>query len=206
MTYKINEIFLSLQGEGYWTGTPSVFVRFSGCNFWNGREKDKAESLCPFCDTDFVNGKDYNLEQLIREIKFYATKTTKHVVLTGGEPTLQMDQELCFKLKEMGYYVAVETNGSNLIDHQWVDWITFSPKSAERTRLKHAHEIKVLWPTPFGCPPQEFYSIHWRGRADHCFVQPIDNEESNIAGAVRYCLATYGWRLSLQAHKILGMR
>lgn len=193
---RINEIFYSLQGEGFYTGTPSLFVRLSGCNL-----------KCPFCDTDHLPYTEMTEHEIIEEV---AKCPAKHVVITGGEPSLQLTELLIEGLHSLGKYVAVETNGTHELP-QNVDWVTLSPKDRfVKTRsasivLSRCNEIKVVF-TERGIP-SEYTEI----QADHHFLQPCDiGEESRNAeilrSAIAYCLEHPIWRLSLQTHKLIGVR
>lgn len=196
MIMRINEIFYSLQGEGFYTGTPSLFVRLSGCNL-----------KCPFCDTDHLPYTEMTEHEIIEEA---AKCPAKHVVITGGEPSLQLTESLVDGLHGVGKYVAVETNGTHELP-QNVDWVTLSPKDRfVKTRsasivLSRFNEIKVVF-TERGIP-SEYTEI----QADHHFLQPCDiGEESRNAeilrSAIAYCLEHPIWRLSLQTHKLIGVR
>jgi len=219
--YSVKEIFYTLQGEGFWTGTPSIFVRFSGCNYWSGREEDKAASLCPFCDTDFVGTDGENGGKLSAgEIAIKAIRAGKregyigkgmpgHCVLTGGEPTLQLTSEIYGALHQSRFRVAVETNGSNHISPlpRQVDWVTLSPKvPGEKVTLRRCNELKLLYPLPFGGEPEDFLS-EWKGGADHFYLSPIEDEnwEGNTQATIDYCMRNPRWRLSLQTHKVVGL-
>lgn len=192
---KINEIFYSLQGEGYYTGTPSVFVRLSGCNL-----------RCPFCDTDHQRGTDLSEDEIVRRV---AAHPARHVVVTGGEPSLFLTDTLIDRLHACGKYVAVETNGTHPLPPA-VDWITLSPKDAfvegaeARVVLRRCDEIKLVFT---GRPLPTYPDL----QATHRFLQPCDvgDDEQNkrlLAQTVDYCLAHPEWRLSLQTHKIIGVQ
>ncbi|MGN0087385.1 MAG: 7-carboxy-7-deazaguanine synthase QueE [Alloprevotella sp.] len=189
----INELFYSLQGEGFFTGTPSVFVRFAGCNL-----------RCPFCDTDHRGGREMTPEEIVRGVAAYPAT---HVVLTGGEPSLFLTGELVERLHAAGKFVAVETNGTHPLPAA-VDWVTLSPKDLfvpdARIVLSRADEIKVVYT---GAVPDCYEAFP----ATHHFLQPCDTgdrEESRrlIQEAIDYCLHHPQWRLSLQTHKLLGIR
>lgn len=194
MTVKINEIFYSIQGEGFHTGTPAVFVRFSGCNL-----------KCPFCDTNHQDGEEYSIEEIIDKIQSYACK---FIVITGGEPSLQLTEAFVDKLHQLGYYIAVETNGTK--DLPKVDWITCSPKGdwvkqGSEVVKRHYNEVKVV--NDGSNDVNQWLSIS----ADHYFLQPCDtgNKEKNLAiihDTIAKCLANPLWRISLQTHKILNVR
>lgn len=182
MRKKINEIFYSIQGEGYYTGTPAIFVRFSGCNL-----------KCPFCDTSFDSYQEMNDDEIIDEIKQYPSK---FIVLTGGEPGLQIDKQFIDKLKENGYYVAVETNGTiDLPDN--IDWVTCSPKSTKNVNPKNINEIKVVF---YNKNIVEKYN-DWIGLK---FLQPCSCK--NTDEVIFYIKEHPDWRLSLQTQKIIGVQ
>jgi len=184
--YKVNEIFYSLQGEGYWTGTPMVFVRFSGCNL-----------VCPFCDTDHRNYLEMSKEEILSEV-LSLSGTCRRVCLTGGEPSLQADGSLVEGLHRAGFAVHVETNGTRPLP-EGVDWVTLSPKSA--VVLERADEVKVVFPDP-GTERWAAFPAAWH------FLQPCDGPEleQNTAEALAYIKSHPFWRLSLQTHKYLGIR
>lgn len=207
--YKIKEIFYTLQGEGFHAGRPAVFVRFSGCNLWTGREEDRHKAVCKFCDTDFwgmdgQRGGKYDAKQLINTIyELWPSKSTKHpfIVITGGEPALQLDQELVDALHEANVEIAIETNGTlALPDH--IDWVCVSPKADTQIVLHSAHELKLVYPQVENTPEQ-YEHIH----ALQYYLQPLDdeNQEAHTAACVDYCMAHPKWQLSLQTHKIIGV-
>lgn len=186
MKYKVNEIFYSLQGEGYWTGTPMVFVRFSGCNL-----------KCPFCDTDHSAFREMQADEILSEVRAEGGEC-RRICLTGGEPALQVDEALVRLLKAEGYTLHIETNGTKALP-EGLDWVTLSPKGP--VVLQQADELKlVLAP---GVKPEE-----WEGfNAKHFFLQPCDDKgRKNIDEAVVYVMENPRWRLSLQTHKMLGIR
>jgi 7-carboxy-7-deazaguanine synthase len=207
--YTVKEIFYSLQGEGARTGRPAVFLRFSGCNLWSGREADRASAVCHFCDTDFVGvgpegGRFANAAELAQRVRslWPATGGLPYVVCTGGEPLLQLDQEAVEALHHAGFEVAVETNGT-LAAPPGLDWICVSPKAGSEVVLRSGNELKLVFPQE-GAPPEHFE--HWD--FEHFYLQPMDGPDvaRNTALAVRYCLEHPRWRLSLQTHKLLGLR
>jgi 7-carboxy-7-deazaguanine synthase len=201
MTYAVKEIFYSLQGEGINAGRPAVFCRFAGCNLWSGRERDRAKAVCNFCDTDFVGGRKFTTAQLGNEIEkaWGECPQNRLVILTGGEPLLQVDDSLLAELKVRGFWVAVETNGTLPVP-PGIDWITVSPK-AKTLVQSTGNELKLVYPT---YDPAAFEELDF----DHFLLQPMDgsNREENTASAVAYCLKYPLWRLSLQTHKLLGLR
>ena len=210
MSYAVKEIFYSLQGEGANTGRPSVFCRFAGCNLWSGREDDRATATCNFCDTDFVgtDGPDGgrfatagDLADAIAE-RWRANAGVPFVIFTGGEPLLQLDEDLISAMHDRHFEVAIETNGT-LHAPRGIDWICVSPKAAAPFVQRSGNELKVVF-------PQE--SINLRSLEsldfDHFFLQPMDgpHREMNTDLALQYCLANPRWRLSIQTHKLLGIR
>jgi 7-carboxy-7-deazaguanine synthase len=210
MTYHVKEIFYTLQGEGTHAGRPAVFCRFSRCNLWTGREKDRARAVCQFCDTDFVGtdgpggGRFKTSEALAQAVAAaWPTENREHrmVVCTGGEPLLQLDTAAVAALKAQGFYVAVETNGT-LDPPDGLDWICVSPKMGSDLRLTRGHELKLVYPQAGGDPAQfehlEFGSFR---------LQPLDDpqRQEHTQRAVEYCLKHPQWSLSLQTHKTLGI-
>lgn len=211
MTYKVKEIFYTLQGEGTHAGRPAVFCRFSSCNLWTGREKDRAKSVCSFCDTDFVGtdgpggGKFATAEELADAVQnTWPTGTPgvmPMVVCTGGEPLLQLDQSAVDAFHERGFYVAVETNGTKSAP-KGIDWLCVSPKSTAELVLLSGDELKLVFPQP-DCLPVQFEHLDFSSFR----LQPMDgpNASHNTDAAVAYCLAHPKWHLSLQTHKFLGI-
>ena len=209
MTYRIKEIYFTQQGEGKNTGRDFVFVRFSGCNLWSGKEKNRESAICKFCDTDFygvngINGGIYEAKELVEIIKslWIADTSPISVVLTGGEPLLQLDDELVTELKKEAIYIAVETNGT-LKAPEGIDWICMSPKAGTEIKLKAGSEIKVVYPQK-NLEPEEFSGLDFK----NFFIQPMDSQEleANVAKSIKFCMDNPKWRLSLQTHKILGIR
>ena len=209
MSYAVKEIYTTLQGEGAHTGRRAVFLRFAGCNLWTGREQDRAEAACTFCDTDFVGmdgpggGRFLDAAALADAVEreWGATADHRYVVCTGGEPLLQLDAPLIDALHEKGFEVGVETNGTQL-PPQGLDWICVSPKADTEILLKSGSELKLVYPQPLA-PPQRFEDWAF----DHFFLQPMDGpaQQENIQAATAYCLAHPKWRLSLQTHKLIGL-
>lgn len=206
--YKIKEIFYSIQGEGFHTGKPTIFVRFSGCNLWSGREKDRKKAICEFCDTDFVgvdgsNGGIYNRLELIQKIKnIKEASECKFIVLTGGEPLLQLDDELIEAFHKEDYFLALETNGTKtVIDN--IDWITVSPKIGSEFIQKSGNELKVVYPQ-IDLDLFEFNNLNF----DWFYLQPKEEkaENDNIKKVLEYCLKNPKWSISLQLHKILEIQ
>jgi 7-carboxy-7-deazaguanine synthase (Cx14CxxC type) len=211
VTYAVKEIFFTLQGEGANTGRSAVFCRFAGCNLWTGREQDRGEAVCQFCDTDFVGvdgpggGKFASPGALAQAVADCWPTSSFHarplVVCTGGEPLLQVDGDLVEALHSQGFEVAIETNGTQHAP-VGVDWICVSPKARADLLLQSGDELKLVFPQE-GAEPERFESLDFR----HFFLQPMDgpNREENTQLALRYCLEHPQWRLSLQTHKLLGI-
>lgn len=210
MSYAVKEIFLTLQGEGAQTGRRAVFCRFTGCNLWSGREEDRAEAQCTFCDTDFVGmdgtrgGRypDADVLAAAVEHEWGPGREDRWVVLTGGEPLLQVDPALIEALHGRGFAVAVETNGT-VEAPAGLDWLCVSPKAGTELRVRSGHELKLVYPQD-GAPPENFISLAF----ERFSLQPMDgpNAAENTSRAVDYCLRHPAWRLSLQTHKTLGIR
>lgn len=208
--YAIKEIFYTLQGEGANAGTPAVFCRFAGCNLWTGREEDRAKATCQFCDTDFV-GTDgpgggrfktaHDVALACRAAAAAQTEAAKFVVLTGGEPMLQVDQDLIDALHAEGFRIAIETNGTLPVPAT-IDWICVSPKSGTELKQRHGDELKLVFPQA-GADPAAFQDLPFKER----FLQPMDgpDQQQNTRAAIAYCLANPAWRLSVQTHKLLGI-
>ena len=209
MTYSIKECFLTLQGEGVQSGSRAVFVRFAGCNLWSGREQDRPSAQCQFCDTDFVGtdgeggGKFGSAEELtIRSEALWGDELQNRlVVITGGEPMLQLDEALVEALHSRGFRVAVETNGT-LPAVRGLDWICVSPKAGTNVVQREGNELKLVWPQD-GIDPARLEN--WR--FDHFLVQPMDcaEHEQALKAAIGLAMERPKWRLSLQAHKVVGL-
>ena len=224
--YTVKEIFYTLQGEGHHAGRPAVFCRFTGCNLWTGREHDRAKSICSFCDTDFVGtgpdgGKFATAAELAdrvlatwpagnrepsgaRLLPDTRAAENRFVVCTGGEPLLQLDAELVEAFHARGFEVAVETNGTQL-PPPGIDWICVSPKGTAPLRLANGDELKLVFPqVEPEAQPERFERLDFR----HFSLQPMDgpDRDANTRRAVEYCLTHPRWRLSLQTHKLLGLR
>ncbi len=204
MSYLINDIFYTLQGEGFWTGRAAVFVRFARCNLWTGREEDRVSAVCNFCDTDFRYSERWELTDLVDEIfEQWPTGATKPmVVFTGGEPLLQLDNQLVAAIRDLGFYVAVETNGTMSVP-DGVDWVCVSPKILTRLVVPWAHELKLVYPQP-SVPPEEL--VHYP--ADYLWLSPMDgpNLKENTAAVVEYVKKDPRWRMQIQTHKIIGVK
>jgi 7-carboxy-7-deazaguanine synthase (Cx14CxxC type) len=209
--YSVKEIYYTLQGEGAQSGRPAVFCRFAGCNLWSGREEDRAEAICKFCDTDFVGtdgsdgGKFASAEDLARACRAAwkgNSGTPPFVVLTGGEPMLQVDEKLIDALHASGFEIAIETNGTLPVPRS-IDWICVSPKEGAALVQRSGDELKLVHPQS-GLGPEALADLDFR----HFLLQPMDGSrlEANTLSAIDYCLAHPKWRLSLQTHKLLGLR
>ena len=211
--YSVKEIFYTLQGEGAHAGRPAVFCRFSGCNLWSGREADRAAATCTFCDTDFVGtngpggGKFNTADDLAQAVARHwpageDREGVPYVVCTGGEPLLQLDGPAIEALHARGFEVAVETNGTRPAP-KGIDWICVSPKAGAPVVLTAGHELKLVFPQP-DAPPERFAHLDFR----RFYLQPMDgpDRELNTQLALQYCLAHPQWRLSIQTHKLLGIR
>jgi 7-carboxy-7-deazaguanine synthase (Cx14CxxC type) len=207
MTYAVKECFLTLQGEGVQTGSRAVFLRFSGCNLWSGREQDRATAQCRFCDTDFVGtdgengGKFASADALAAEVErlWGAGTEQRLVVVTGGEPMLQLDAALIVALHARGFRIAAESNGT-LPAVAGLDWLCVSPKAGTEVVQRSGDELKLVWPQE-GIDPASLESWDFR----HFLVQPMDGPEGSVAAAVQLALERPRWRLTLQAHKIAGL-
>ena len=208
-SYAVKEIFLTLQGEGINAGRVAVFCRFAGCNLWSGREEDRAEAACRFCDTDFVGtdgdgGGRFDATALAHAIdRIWGPATAgRLVVLTGGEPLLQVDAPLLEALHARDFVVAVETNGT-VSPPAGLDWVCVSPKASAVLRVTAGDELKLVYPQA-DAPPERFAELDFR----HFLLQPMDGPNARAAteAAIRYCLAHPQWRLSVQTHKALGIR
>ena len=209
--YSIKEIFYTLQGEGANAGRAAIFCRFTGCNLWSGREKDRDRAICKFCDTDFVGtdgtmGGQYKTARALVEAMQGLWpdnhKKNKFVVLTGGEPLLQVDPSLIKQLHEHDFEVAVETNGTIPLP-SGIDWVCVSPKRGAKLRVTKGNEIKIVYPQ-IGLRLVEFENMSF----DHFFLQPMDNVDraGNTNLCVNACLENPKWRLSVQTHKEIGIR
>ncbi|GEP09934.1 7-carboxy-7-deazaguanine synthase [Methylobacterium gnaphalii] len=209
MAYAVKEVFHTLQGEGAQAGRAAVFCRFAGCNLWSGREEDRAEAACRFCDTDFVGlngeggGRFATAADLAAAIAqtWEGGKTDRFVVFTGGEPLLQLDAALIDAVHARGFEIAVETNGT-LAAPEGIDWICVSPKAGNPLVQTSGHELKLVFPQE-GAEPERFADLAFTRR----FLQPMDGPDrlAYTQAAIAYCRADARWRLSLQTHKILGI-
>ena len=209
MKYSVKEIYYTLQGEGYHTGRPAVFIRFSGCNLWTGHEKDRSGAICDWCDTDFVgtngiNGGKFSVKEIINIINSQwkgNVLSEPYVVCTGGEPLLQMDEALIKAIHKAGFEIGLETNGT-MIPPDGTDWVCVSPKANADLILKNGNELKVVYPQ-CGMNPR----VHEKLKFDHFYIQPMDgiNQTENIKRSEKFVLDHPKWKLSLQTHKILGI-
>ena len=210
MTYAVKEMFLTLQGEGVNAGARAVFVRFAGCNLWSGREQDRPAAVCRFCDTDFVGtdgvggGKFADAAALAAAVAGFwgAGSDRRFVVLTGGEPMLQVDDALVAALHDAGFRIAIETNGT-LAAHPGIDWVCVSPKAGSIVVQRRGDELKLVWPQP-GTDIDAIERWDFANR----LIQPLDDPHAaaNMQAAIDLVMARPWWRLSLQTHKYLGLR
>lgn len=211
MSYAVKEIFLTLQGEGVHAGRRAVFLRFAGCNLWTGREEDRSSAICQFCDTDFVgmngeNGGRYEAEALAAKVTELWGEGTEHryVVMTGGEPMLQVDDAIVDALHNHGFTIAIESNGT-LPVHPGIDWVCISPKAGSAVVQRQGNELKLVWPQP-GSDTSAMESWGF----DNFLIQPMDSgdsgvNDSNRKSAIEFVSKNPKWRLSLQNHKLLGL-
>ena len=207
MSYAVKEIFLTLQGEGMQAGRRAVFLRFAGCNLWSGREQDRAEAQCTFCDTDFVgmdgeNGGRYAAAALAERVEaLWGEAERRLVVITGGEPMLQLDAALIGALHARGFEIAVESNGT-LPAPEGIDWLCVSPKAGTEVVQRSGDELKLVWPQP-GIDPDALAGWDFR----HFLIQPMDcaDAEGAKAASIDFVMRHPKWRLSLQNHKLLGL-
>ncbi|MBR0852210.1 7-carboxy-7-deazaguanine synthase [Bradyrhizobium diazoefficiens] len=210
MSYAVKEIFLTLQGEGAHAGRVSVFCRFAGCNLWSGREADREDATCKFCDTNFVGtdgtlgGRYASAAELAETIaaQWTGPPGNRYVVLTGGEPLLQVDGDLIEALHDRGFEIGVETNGT-IAAPAGLDWICVSPKGGSDLVLRRGHELKLVYPQALALPAA-FEHLAF----ERFSLQPMDGPEvaENTKSAIDYCLRHPQWRLSVQTHKSLGIR
>ncbi len=208
--YKIKEIFYTLQGEGAQAGRPAVFCRFSGCNLWSGREQDRHKAICQFCDTDFwgtdgENGGSYTKTDLVAKVLSLWPReqplSQPYVVCTGGEPMLQLDQDLVDELHQVGFEIAVETNGT-IEAPIGIDWVCVSPKAGADLLITQGQELKLVYPQPEAMP-EKFKHLNF----EHFYLQAMDGPDiqQNTQDTLQYCLQNPQWKLSLQTHKILNI-
>ena len=211
MSYAVKEIFLTLQGEGVHAGRRAVFLRFSGCNLWTGREADRASAICQFCDTDFIgvdgeNGGRYGAEALAAKVAALWGDGTddRYVVITGGEPMLQVDDGIVDALHAQAFQIAIESNGTIEV-HPGIDWVCISPKAGSDVMQRSGDELKLVWPQP----TSDLDAME-QWQFGHFLVQPMDSGDAdvnaaNVYEATRFVMERPKWRLSLQNHKILGL-
>ena len=210
MIYSIKEIYYTVQGEGFYTGRPAVFLRFSGCNLWTGLEKDREKAICNWCDTDFFgtdgeNGGKHTASKIVEimiELWKNENSSKPYVVCTGGEPLLQMDDNLIKYIQQSGFEIGLETNGT-ILPPSGIDWICVSPKANTKLILKNGNEFKFVYPQ-CGMNPRIHESLDF----EHFYIQPMDNDnhEENIRISKRFVTDHPKWKLSLQTHKIMGIR
>lgn len=196
--YKVKAIFHTLQGEGFHSGKAATFVRFTGCNLWSGLEEHRSKAVCQFCDTDFVGGATVTLEQIVDE----CCKTPGMVVFTGGEPALQLDNELVRALQKRNKYVAIETNGTMTVPGA-LDWVCVSPKAGSDVVVREADELKLVYPQDGMTPDRARAIVH----AKHLWLSPMDGPSliRNMQAAVTFAKMDTRWRVNIQTHKILGI-
>ena len=207
MSYAVKELFLTLQGEGMQAGRRAVFLRMAGCNLWTGREQDRWKAQCTFCDTDFVgtdgeNGGRYAAEDLAAAARrLWGEGNRPLVVVTGGEPSLQLDAALIDSLHREGFEIAIETNGT-IASPAGLDWICVSPKAGTEIVQRSGDELKLVWPQP-GMDPEALLAWDF----DHFLIKPLDGEDraASLEAAIAYVMDHPRWRLSLQTHKLLGL-
>lgn len=213
MTYSVKEMHYTLQGEGAQTGRPAVFLRFSGCNLWSGREQHRKDAVCRFCDTDFVGtngvggGKFETASELAAAVRATWAGSTEesqpYVVCTGGEPLLQLDTGAIDALHAAGFEIGVETNGT-LPAPAGIDWLCVSPKATAAVVQTSGDELKLVYPqAELGAQPEHFVGLQFA----HFFLQPMDGpeREQNTSASIAYCLQNPQWKLSVQTHKVLGI-
>ena len=211
MTYTVKELFYTLQGEGVNAGRAAIFCRFAGCNLWTGREEDRADAVCTFCDTDFIGtdgdggGKFSTVTELVEaaKAKLPTGAIPDLIVMTGGEPLLQLDRPLIDGLHAAGFEIAVETNGTMRAPDD-IDWVCVSPKADAALVQQSGQELKLVFPQPqTEAQPEQFEQLAF----DHFLLQPMDGPDlqANTEKAIAYCKAHPQWRLSLQTHKFLGI-
>lgn len=210
MAYSVKEVFYTLQGEGHNSGRAAVFCRFSGCNLWSGRPEDRSGAICKFCDTDFLGvdgdggGKFTTANALASHIATFwplGSNCKPFVVCTGGEPLLQIDQDLIGELHRAGFSIAIETNGT-IAAPEGVDWVCVSPKHGTELKTVTGNEIKVVFPQETNPREYERFSFN------HYFIQAMDgpSQAENLKAALKFCMDNPKWRLSLQTHKLLQIR
>lgn len=208
--YSVKEIFFSLQGEGAQSGRAAIFCRFTGCNLWSGREQDRASAVCDFCDTDFIGtdgqngGKFSTAEELCKYLRSFwplHSATPPYIIFTGGEPALQLDQDLVDTCHDFDFEVAIETNGTKPLP-DGIDWVCVSPKADAEIVITHGDELKLVYPQPLA-KPEQFSALEF----EHFYLQPMDGPDRKkvTEATIEYCMQHPQWKLSLQNHKILGI-
>jgi len=205
--YSIKEIYYTLQGEAFHTGRPAIFCRFSGCNLWSGREEDRHKAICKFCDTDFwgtdgLHGGKYSAHSLVDKIlELWPLDNAPFIVFTGGEPALQLDNDLISVLKDYDAEIAIETNGTIALPNG-IDWICVSPKANTEILVTKGQELKIVFPQE-GIEPLDYIDSNF----EHLYLQPMDNEaqEDNIKAAIKFCKQHPQFKLSVQTHKFLDI-
>tara|TARA_B100001996_G_C18665729_1_gene594797 strand:+ start:2244 stop:2873 length:630 start_codon:yes stop_codon:yes gene_type:complete len=207
--YNIKEIYFTLQGEGFYTGRPAIFIRFSGCNLWNGLEADRNKAICNWCDTDFfgINGPNGgkhsapNIKKIIIQLWPSKQPEKPYVVFTGGEPLLQLDDKLISAVHNIGFEIGIETNGT-ITPPKGIDWVCVSPKANTNLVVKAGNELKFVYPQ-CGLNPKKHEKLDF----DHFFIQPMDgsNQNENIEKSKKFVAKNPKWKISLQTHKLLGM-
>lgn len=210
MSYAVKEAFLTLQGEGVQAGSRAVFLRFAGCNLWSGREQDRASAICNFCDTEFVGtdgpggGKFADAERLAAHVEalWDGDAERRLVVITGGEPMLQLDRALIDALHDVGFRIAVESNGT-IAAVPGIDWLCISPKAGSDVVQRSGNELKLVWPQK-GIDPADLEGWDF----EHFLVQPMDcaDVKASYAAAIGLAMDRPKWRLTLQAHKVVGLK
>ena len=215
MSYAVKEMFLTLQGEGVHAGRRAVFLRFAGCNLWTGREEDRRKAVCQFCDTDFVGtdgdggGKFADADALAAAAAAFwgEGEERRYIVLTGGEPMLQVDDALIDALHARGFIIAIESNGT-IGAHPAIDWVCISPKAGSEVVQRSGNELKLVWPQPGAGHSLADVGAMEGWAFEHFLIQPLDDvqQAANMQAAVDLVMQRPRWRLSLQAHKYLGLR
>jgi len=215
MSYAVKEMFLTLQGEGVRSGRRAVFLRFAGCNLWTGREEDRARAVCRFCDTDFVGvdgengGKYASAEGLAADAArlWGAGRAERYIVLTGGEPMLQVDDALVDALHDQGFEIAIESNGTIPV-HPGIDWVCISPKAGSEVVQRSGDELKLVWPQPSEPLPGHGFDDIAGWDFTHFLLQPLDDPAGidHRQLCIERIMAAPRWRLSLQTHKLLGLK
>lgn len=199
---KVKEIFYSIQGEGFWSGMPAVFVRLSGCNLWTGHERHRATAICRFCDTDFLGGVDMPEHEIIDMARGLSYPGAL-IIFTGGEPLLQLTESILELASRIFRYVCIETNGTVELPMkkkpEWL-WVTVSPKAGSELRIKSGNELKVVWPQPFDL--DELEKLDFR----HFYLQPMHGKRDAKRKTIDMVKRRAAWRLSVQAHKYLSIR